>query len=80
MTQWHHRSQHKLGPTWPILTLAYKTAKLELRNMRRFPLWIKHETVASMKTKYGMTKYMTCPHSRFNNDDMYTAYHEDHKT
>ena len=29
----HHQIQHKCGPTWRILTLPYKTAKLEFRNM-----------------------------------------------
>ena len=31
--------------------------------MRNVPLWIKHDTMASMNTKYGMTTYMTCPPS-----------------
>ena len=31
--------------------------------MKNVPLWIKHDTVASMNTKYGMATNMTCPHS-----------------
>ena len=30
--------------------------------MNNVPPWIKHDTMASMNTKYGMATYMTCPH------------------
>ena len=29
----HHWIQHKCGPNWPILSLSYKTANLELRKL-----------------------------------------------
>ena len=34
---WHQQIQHERGPTYPILALAYKTAKLELRNTTSNP-------------------------------------------
>ena len=30
--------------------------------MKNIPPWIKRVMMASMKTKYGMATYMTCPH------------------
>ena len=57
----------KLGHTWPILTLAHKTVKWNQRHVfqtrEMFSPWIKHDTKASMKTKYGMATYTTCPPS-----------------
>ena len=44
-----------------------------------FPPLLKHDAMASMKTKYGMTTFLICPHSWITNDHMYTACNEDHQ-
>ena len=31
--------------------------------MKNVPPWIKHDTIASMNTKYDMATYMTCQQS-----------------
>ena len=57
----------KLGHTWPILTLAHKTAKWSkqhgFQTSRMLSPLINYDTMASMNTKYGMVTYMTCPPS-----------------
>ena len=37
--------------------------KHEFQIAQMFPPLIKHDTMASMNTKYGIATYMTCPHS-----------------
>ena len=60
-----------LGQTWPILTIAHKTVKWKkqhgFQTCEMLSSWIKHDTMASMNTKYSMATYMTvtmtCRHS-----------------
>ena len=47
--------------------------------MKNVPPWIKHDTMASMNTKYGMATYMTGRYSLISNDHMYPACNEDHQ-
>ena len=63
------------GPSSPLPTRR-QNWNLEIPEM--FPRWIKYDAMASMKKRYGMTTYMTCPHSWITNDHMYTASNEDH--
>ena len=64
----------KFGHTWPIPTLAHKTVKWnkkhEFQTLQIVSPWIKHDTMASMNTEYGMAIFMTCPPSQVTNVDI----------